>query len=94
MDPKNNTWVIHPIKKVNQTEPANMKQYYIRFNTNHGDRTDLMWRVFEEGVEHLVRSFIITVPVTDATTVEFGETKWNVSCEGNMKIIENIAYIS
>jgi len=29
-----------------------MNQYYIRFNTKHGD-TDLVWRVFENDKEYL-----------------------------------------
>jgi adenylylsulfate kinase len=72
---------------INQT-----KEYHIRFNTKHGD-SDLYWRVFEDGIEHLVKSFNITVPVRDSSTMENGVKKWNVYCRGNMKIIDDIAYI-
>jgi hypothetical protein len=70
-----------------------MKEYHIRFNTKHNNETPLVWRVFEDGVEHLVKSLNITVPVTDSTTIEFGETKWNISCKGTMTIIDDVAHI-
>ena len=69
-----------------------MNQYYIRYNTNHGD-SDLVWRIFENGVEHLVKEFYIEVPVFGKSTIEHGIQKWNVSCEGVMRIEDDIAYI-
>jgi hypothetical protein len=70
-----------------------MKTYHIRFNTKHGD-SDLVWRVFEDGVEHLVKHLQIRAPVYDATTVEDGVVKWNMTCQGNMIISNEIAFIS
>lgn len=70
-----------------------MSKYYIRFNTKHGD-SDLVWRVFEGDVEHLVRDFLITVPMRGESTVENGFVKWNVACEGTLRIVNDIAYIS
>jgi hypothetical protein len=69
-----------------------IKKYHIRFNTNN-NQTDLVWRVFENGVEHLVKSLNIRVPVSDSVTEEFGETKWNIYCEGNMFITDGVANI-
>lgn len=66
--------------------------YHIRYNTKHGD-SDLVWRVFENGVEHLVRNFKTEVPVWGSSTIEHGVQKWNVACEGHMIIIDNVAYI-
>jgi hypothetical protein len=68
------------------------KNYHIRFNTKHGD-SDLVWRVFEDGVEHLVKNIDIRVPVTGENTMENGVQKWNISCKGTMRIIDDIAYI-
>jgi hypothetical protein len=70
-----------------------MNRYHIRYNTHHGD-TDLVWRVFENGQEYLVKNFKILVPVCSEVTVENGETKWNVSCEGHMTIEDDVAIIS
>jgi hypothetical protein len=67
-------------------------KYYIRYNTKHGE-SDLVWRVFENDVEHLVKNFRIEVPMFGESTVEHGIQKWNVACEGYMTIIDNIAYI-
>jgi hypothetical protein len=67
-------------------------KYYIRYNTKHGE-SDLVWRVFENGVEHLVKNFHIEVPMFGESTMEHGIQKWNVACEGHMTIIDNIAYI-
>jgi hypothetical protein len=69
-----------------------MNKYHIRFNTKH-DGSDLVWRIFENGTEHLVKDFKITVPMFGETTTEFGVQKWNVACDGFMNIIDDIAYI-
>jgi len=66
--------------------------YHIRYNTTHGE-TDLTWRVFENGVEHLVKNFEIRVPVRGESTMENGIQKWNVVCEGNMRIVDGVAVI-
>jgi hypothetical protein len=69
-----------------------VNKYHIRFNTKH-QGSDLVWRVFENGVEHLVRGFKITAPMFDEVTVENGVEKWNVACVGYMRIKDDIAII-
>ena len=69
-----------------------MNKYHIRYNTQHGE-SDLVWRIFENGTEHLVKEFYIKVPVYGESTMEFGIQKWNVACDGIMHIRDNIAYI-
>lgn len=69
-----------------------MPTYHLRYNTQHGE-TDLVWRIFEDGVEHLVRDFRITVPMQGSSTMENGTQKWNVECQGTMRIQDGIAYI-
>ena len=69
-----------------------MNKYHIRFNTGHNE-SDLVWRVFENGQEHLVKSFKITAPMFDEVTVEHGTTKWNVCCYGYMTIKDDVATI-
>ena len=70
-----------------------MKKYHIRYNTTHGD-SDLVRRVFEDGQQHLVNSFLITVPTFSEKTVEAGIEKWNLACIGQMVIIDRVAYIT
>jgi len=62
--------------------------YQIRFNHQHGG-SGLVWRIFENGVQHLVRGFDLEVPSTSSTTNEEGVHKWNVQCVGVMRIDEN-----
>lgn len=69
-----------------------MNKYHIRFNHQHND-TNKVWRVFENGIEHLVEHLDIRVPVRDEVTVENNLTKWNVYCEGTMTIKNGVAYI-
>ena len=69
-----------------------MNKYLIRFNTKHNG-SKLVWRVFENGVEHLVENIDIRVPVFTETSLEAGETKWNISCAGEMRIVNDVAYI-
>ena len=54
-----------------------MNTYHIRYNTKHGD-SDLVWRVFENGVEHLATQIDIRVPVYGEKTVEHDVCKWNI----------------
>jgi hypothetical protein len=70
-----------------------MKKYHIRFNHQHNG-SEFVWRVFEDGVEHLVKHIKINVPLMDEETVEFGVTKWNVACKGNMTIVDDTATIN
>jgi len=69
-----------------------LNSYYIRYNTKHGE-SGLVWRVFENGVEHLVEQIDIRVPVYGEKTVEYGIDKWNIACKGHMRIVNNIAII-
>lgn len=70
-----------------------MPTYHIRYNTQHGEN-DLVWRIFEDGVEYLVRDFLITVPMRGSSTMENGIQKWNVECQGTMSIQDDVAYIT
>lgn len=69
-----------------------MNKYHIRYNTLHAE-SNLVWRIFEDGVEHLASDFKITVPVFSESTMENGIQKWNVACYGIMRIENSIAYI-
>ena len=69
-----------------------MNKYHIRFNTNHAG-SGLVWRVFENGQENLVKSFKITAPMFDEVTVENGAEKWSVCCYGYMTIKDGVAII-
>lgn len=69
-----------------------MNTYHIRYNTKHGE-SDLVWRIFENGNEHLVKNFEVRVPMYGESTIEDGIQKWNVACKGSMKIIDGIAII-
>jgi len=69
-----------------------LSKYYIRYNTKHGD-SDLVWRVFEGNKEYLVKDFLVTVSMRGESSVENGVIKWNVCCEGSLKIIDRTAYI-
>ena len=60
-----------------------MSKFHIRFNTHHAG-SDLVWRIFEDGVEHLASDVRIHSPLYTETTVEHGQTKWNVACDGRI----------
>jgi len=66
--------------------------YHIRYNTDHRE-SDLVWRVFENGREYLVKNFYVTVPVSGESTLENGIQKWNVVCKGTMRIEDDTAFI-
>lgn len=69
-----------------------MNKYHIRYNTQHGE-TDLVWRVFENGQEYLVKNFRVETPLYGEITVENGTKKWNVCCQGFMTIDQDVAFI-
>jgi len=69
-----------------------MNKYHIRYNTQHGE-SNLVWRVFENGVENLVKNFRIETPMYGEYTMENGIQKWNVACDGYMTIENQIAII-
>jgi hypothetical protein len=53
-----------------------------------------VWRIFENGSEHLVKGFYITVPMYSESSLDNGIQKWNVACNGVMKVVDDIAYIN
>lgn len=69
-----------------------MNTYHIRYNTKHGD-SDYVWRVFENGVEYLVKQIDIRVPVYGEKTIENDICKWNIACKGLMRIDNAVAII-
>jgi hypothetical protein len=71
-----------------------MSKFHIRFNTKHGGNTDLVWRVLKDGVEHLASDVKVYVPLHTETTIEHGETKWNMSCDGQILWDGTIAIIN
>ena len=70
-----------------------MNKYHVRFNTSHNG-SNLVWRVFENGVEHLASDVRIHSPLYTETTVEHGETKWNVACDGRIVWDGTVAIIT
>lgn len=69
------------------------ESYCIRFNTCHNG-SGLVWRIISGDSEVQVAHLDIRVPVTDATTVENGVTKWNIACTGNLSIVGGTAVIT
>jgi hypothetical protein len=69
-----------------------MHKYHIRFNTKHNG-TSLVWRIFEDGVEHLARDVRIIGETFTECTHEHGETKWNIACNGRIVWDDQIAII-
>jgi hypothetical protein len=70
-----------------------VSKFHVRFNTKH-DGSDLVWRVFEDGVEHLASDVRIYSPLYTETTVEHNETKWNVACDGRIVWDGTVAIIT
>jgi hypothetical protein len=60
------------------------QEILIRFNTNNNG-SDLVWRVFIDGKEHLASSIKIKGYIYDEKTFSNGEEKMNISCLGNVK---------
>ena len=56
----------------------------IRFNTKNNG-SDLVWRIFIDGEEHLASSIKIQGYIYDEKTFSGGEEKMNISCLGNVK---------
>jgi hypothetical protein len=69
-----------------------VNKYHIRYNTHHGE-SDLVWRIFENGQEHLVKDFRIAAVMYGEKTIENGVVKYNVCCQGHMKIVDGVAFI-
>jgi hypothetical protein len=69
-----------------------MKKYHVRFNTKHNGSL-LVWRVFENGVEHLAEDVRIIGETFTERTYEHNETKWNIACFGRMIWVGHVAVI-
>ena len=54
----------------------------------------MVWRVFEDGVEHLASNVRIYSTLYTETTTEYGETKWNVACDGRIVWDGTVAIIT
>lgn len=71
-----------------------MNKYHIRFNNQHNG-SGKVWRVFENGTEHLVEHLDIQVPLRDDVTHDADlNPKWNVYCEGYLFIDNGTARIT
>jgi hypothetical protein len=70
-----------------------MSKYLIRYNKTHGQEgrgSDAhVWRVFEDGVEHLATDIMINVP----SWGEIDGQDWNIACRGVMQKIEPVDVI-
>lgn len=62
-----------------------MNKYHIRFNTKHNG-SNLVWKIFENNVEHLMADVKIIGKAFTERTEECGEAKWNIACHGYMTI--------
>ncbi len=71
-----------------------MAKFHVRFNTQHGGNMAQVWRVFEDGVEHLASDVQIYSPLYTETTQEHGQTKWNVACDGRLVWNGTVAIIT
>ena len=69
-----------------------MNKYHVRFNTKPNG-SDLVWRVFENGQEHLATDVRIVGETYTECTHEHGETKWNIACNGRMVWVDKVAVI-
>lgn len=67
-----------------------MNKYHIRFNTKHNG-SNLVWKIFENGVEHLAADVRVIGETFTERTEENGEIKWNVACHGYMTIDQETA---
>jgi hypothetical protein len=68
------------------------KLYYVRFNVQHGPN-NMMWKVIDNGVVHLVQNVNINVPSWGEMTMEDNNDKWNIACRGYLTIDNMTAYI-
>ena len=64
----------------------------MRFNTKHNG-SDLVWRIFENGVEHLAKDVRLIGETYTECTQEHGEIKWNIACVGRMVWVDRVAVI-
>jgi len=69
-----------------------VNKYHVRFNTKHNG-SKLVWRVFENGKEHLATDVRMIGETFTETTEEHGETKWNIACYGRIVWVDQVAVI-
>ena len=69
-----------------------MNKYHIRFNTQHNG-SNLVWRVFENGQEHLAQDVRLIGETFTECTEEHGQTKWNIACYGRLVWVGKTALI-
>lgn len=71
------------------------KQFQIRFNTASTSEDD-RWRLIENGTEILVSDVVVNghTYTTKDWLEDIQQYKWHISCEGHIKIKNNIAYIT
>jgi hypothetical protein len=69
-----------------------LNKYHVRFNTKHNG-SDLVWRIFENGAEHLASDVRIIGETFTECTHEHGEKKWNIACKGRLIWVDNVAVI-
>jgi len=69
-----------------------VNKYHVRFNTKH-EGSDLVWRIFENGVEHLATDVRIIGETFTECTREYDQTKWNIACFGRIVWVDKTAVI-
>jgi hypothetical protein len=69
-----------------------LNKYHVRFNTKHNG-SELVWRIFENGVEHLAKDIRLVGETFTECTQEYGETKWNIACYGRLVWVDKVAVI-
>jgi hypothetical protein len=69
-----------------------MNKYHVRFNTKHSG-SNFVWRIFENGIEHLAQDVKLIGETFTECTEESGETKYNIACYGRLLWQGNIAII-
>ena len=70
-----------------------MNKYLIRFNKSRGQEgrgsEAHVWRVFENGVEHLAKDIMINSP----SWGEMDGPDWNIACKGFMRKVHGVDLI-
>jgi hypothetical protein len=69
-----------------------MNKYHVRFNTKHNE-SNFVWRIFENGTEHLAQDVKLIGETFTECTEEFGERKYNIACYGRLLWQGNLAII-
>jgi hypothetical protein len=65
----------------------------LRFNHQHNG-SGLVWRLFVDGVEHLISDFHISVPSWGSESTDAaGVAKWNIEFRGVVTLLGTVASI-